>query len=455
MQMERTNERIPATVAVKKNEPKQAGEAPQKWEWVERIVWTKRMLQRLEESQEQTVWFSLWDKVWDGDNLAQACLEVILNKGSAGVDGQSTHELSLKMPEITRQLQQELKSGVYKPLPVKRVWIDKLGSAEKRPLGVPACRDRTVQAAIRHVIEPIFERDFAQHSYGFRPGKSAQQALARVEELMRKGKTWIVDADLKSYFDTIPQEKLIEQVRHRVVDGRVIELLEAYLKAGVMEAGKGWQPTEQGTPQGSIISPMLANIYLNPLDHLMEQEGYDMVRYADDFVVLCQSREEAEKALAKITQWTEQAGLKLHPVKTRLVDASQKGGFDFLGYHFESYQNGSGKKWPRKKSMIKFRQSIREKTRRMSGESMQEIINEINPKIRGWYGYFKNSIPIALSGADGFIRRRLRSIQRWRHKRKGISKGREKPEYPNTYFEKLGLFCMEIAQRLVCNPANH
>ena len=455
MQMEQTNERTPAAVAAEKSEPKQAGEAPQQWEWVERSVWTVSMLQRLEESQVQTKWFSLWDKVWAGDNLAQACLEVIRNKGSAGVDGQGTHELALKMPEITRQLQQELKSGVYKPLPVKRVWIDKLGSAEKRPLGVPACRDRTVQAAIRHVIEPIFERDFAQHSYGFRPGKSAQQALARVEELMTRGKTWIVDADLKSYFDTIPQEKLIEQVRRRVVDGRVIELLEAYLKAGVMEAGKGWQPTEQGTPQGSIISPMLANIYLNPLDHLMEQQGYDMVRYADDFVVLCQSREEAEKALAKITQWTEQAGLKLHPVKTRLVDASQKGGFDFLGYHFESYQNGSGKKWPRKKSMIKFRQSIREKTRRMSGESMQEIINEINPKIRGWYGYFKNSIPKALTGADGFIRRRLRSIQRWRHKRKGLSKGREKPEYPNTYFEKLGLFCMEIAQRQVCNPANH
>jgi RNA-directed DNA polymerase len=272
---------------------------------------------------------------------------------------------------------------------------------------------------------------------------------------MRKGKTWIVDADLKSYFDTIPQEKLIGEVRRRVVDGRVIELLEAYLKAGVMEAGKGWQPTEQGTPQGSIISPMLANIYLNPLDHLMEQEGYDMVRYADDFVVLCQSREEAEKALAKITQWTEQAGLKLHPVKTRLVDASQKGGFDFLGYHFESYQNGSGKKWPRKKSVLKFRQSIREKTRRMSSESMQEIVNEINPKIRGWYGYFKNSIPSALRGIDGFIRRRLRSIQRWRHKRKGLSKGRENPEYPNTYFEELGLFCMEMAQRQACNPTDH
>ena len=160
-------------------------------------------------------------------------------------------------------------------------------------------------------------------------------------------------------------------------------------------------------------------------------------------------------ALAKITQWTEQAGLKFHPVKTRLVDASQKGGFDFLGYHYERCQNGSVPKCPRKKSVLKFRQSIREKTRRMSSESMQDIVNEINPKIKGWYGYFKNSISSALRGADGFIRRRLRSIQRWRHKRKGLSKGRENPEYPNRYFEELGLFCMETAQRQVCNPTDH
>jgi RNA-directed DNA polymerase len=433
-------------VAAEKSEPKQAGEALQKWEWVERSVWTVSMLQRLEESQVQTKWFSLWDKVWAGDNLAQACLEVIRNKGSAGVDGQGTHELALKMPEITRQLQQELKSGVYKPLPVKRVWIDKLGSAEKRPLGVPACRDRTVQAALRHVIEPIFERDFAQHSYGFRPGKSAQQALARVEELMTRGKTWIVDADLKSYFDTIPQEKLMGQVRHRVVDGRVIDLLEAYLKAGVMEAGKGWQPTEKGTPQGSIISPMLANIYLNPLDHLMEQEDYDMVRYADDFVVLCQSREEAEKALAKITQWTEQAGLKLHPVKTRLVDASQKGGFDFLGYHFEQYRPGGGKKWPRQKSQQKLREGLRAKLPRSRSGSMGQIVAEINPVLRGWYGYFKYSLPSAMQRVDEWVRERTRHILRRRHKRRGLVRGRERTEYGVAWFAERGLFSLKNAQ---------
>lgn len=450
MRMEQTNESKPAAVAGE-SQPKQAGETHDRWKWVEQSVWTRSMLQRLDKSQDQTVWFSLWDKVWNQDNLAQAALEVILNKGSAGVDGQSTQELALKLTGTIQKLQRELQSGSYEPLPVKRTWIDKPGTTEKRPLGVPATRDRVVQAALRHVLEPIFERDFTHHSYGFRPGKSAQQAIRRVEELLQRGKTWIVDADLKGYFDSIPQDKLIEQVRRRVADGRVINLLEAYLKAGVMEKGIGWQATVQGTPQGSVISPLLANIYLNPLDHLMEQGGYDMIRYADDFVVLCQTQEEATEILTKITQWTEQAGLKLHPVKTRIVDASQKGGFDFLGYHFERYQNGGGKKWPRKKSMLKLRQAIREKTRKLNGSSMPQIIHNINPTLRGWFAFFKLSIPSAMREADGFTRQRLRSILRRRQKRKGICKGRENPEYPNLYFENLGLFCMEKAQIQGCN----
>jgi RNA-directed DNA polymerase len=437
----------PATVAANPCEPKQAGEAHhEKWIWVERSVWTKSMLQRLDQSQDQTKWFSLWDKVWAEENLSQACLEVILNKGSAGVDGQSTHQIAREFNTAVEELQSELKSGSYKPLPAKRVWIEKIGSKDLRPLGVPAVRDRIVQAALRHVLEPIFERDFGQYSYGFRPGKSAHQALGRVEELLKEGKVWIVDADLKSFFDTIPQQKMMNLVRQRVADGRIINLLEAYLKAGVMEKGKGWQPTQEGTPQGSVISPLMANLYLNPLDHLMEQGGYKMVRYADDFVVLCQSREEAMEALNQITQWTEQAGLKLHPDKTRLVDASQKGGFDFLGYHFERYQNGSGKKWPRKKSMNKLRETIREKTGRRRSKSMKNIIKEINPTIRGWYAYFKQCMPLTLRAVDGFIRQRLRSIIRYRNKRRGIVKGRENAEYPNCYFEKLGLFCMEQAR---------
>jgi RNA-directed DNA polymerase len=213
------------------------------------------MLDRLAQSEEQTVWYSLWDKVWAKDNLDQAVLEVILNQGSAGVDGQTTTQLMKHWSETVAWLQQELCAGRYRPRPALRVWIDKLGSSDKRPLGIPVVRDRVVEAALRHVLEPIFERDFAEHSYGFRPGRSAQQALGQLEQWLREGYTWVVDADLKSYFDTIPQEPLLELVRRRIADGKIITLVNALLKAGVMERGKGWQPTERGTPQGAVISP--------------------------------------------------------------------------------------------------------------------------------------------------------------------------------------------------------
>lgn len=433
--------------AKREHEPKQAEEARGRWGWVERSVWTDRMLQRLEQSQAQTVWFSLWDKVWAENNLHQGCLEVIMKRGSGGVDGQSTQQFQAEWGEQISRLQEELRRGHYRPLPVKRVWIDKLGSTEKRPLGVPAVRDRVVQAALRHVLEPIFERDFAAQSYGFRPGKSAQQALQRVEELLRNGHCWIVDADLKSYFDTIPQERMLAKVKRRVADGRIIELLEAYLRAGVMESGKGWQPTEAGTPQGAVISPMLANLYLNDLDHQMAQSGMEMVRYADDFVVLCRNEAEAQAALAKIQGWVEEAGLNLHPTKTRVVNAAEPGGFDFLGYHFERYRDGSGKKWPRKKSLLKLRQTIREKTGRLRSQSLETIITEINPTLKGWYAYFRASLPTALEAVDGWVRRRLRSIVRFRRGRRGISKGRENAELTNQWFAARGLFSLAEAQR--------
>ena len=183
------------------------------------------------------------------------------------------------------QLQQELRRGSYRPQPARRAWIPKLGSTELRPLGIPAVRDRVVQTAMLAVLEPIFERDFAEQSYGFRPGRGSLQALERVESLLQSGHTWVVDADLKAYFDTIPHERLLALVGQRIADGKVLGLLERYLKAGVMASGKEWQPSEQGTPQGAVISPLLANVYLNPLDHQMAGEGYQMVRYADDFVV--------------------------------------------------------------------------------------------------------------------------------------------------------------------------
>jgi RNA-directed DNA polymerase len=240
---------------------------------------------------------------------------------------------------------------------------------------------------------------------------------------------------------------MLAKVKQRVADGRIIDLLEDYLKAGVMESGKGWQPTGAGTPQGAVISPLLANLYLNELDHLMAQCGMEMVRYADDFVVLCRNEAEAGAALAKIQSWVEAAGLKLHPTKTRVVNASEPGGFDFLGYHFERYQNGSGKKWPRKKSLLKLRQSIREKTGRLRSQSLETIIAEINPTLKGWYAYFKASLPTALDGVDGWVRRRLRSLVRYRRGRRGISKGRENAELTNQWFAARGLFSLAEAQR--------
>ena len=425
--------------------PKQAGETPSQRDWVERCVWTERRLQRLAQSQEQTVWFSLWDKVWQAANLNQAVLEVILKRGSAGVDGQTTRQFSEQWTPEVQRLPTELRTGQYQPHPAKRVWIDKPGSTEQRPLGIPAVRDRVVQAALRHVLEPIFERDFAAHSYGFRPGKSAQQALERVENLLNDGHPWIVDADLKGYFDSIPQTRLMELVGRRIADGGVKDLRWQYLAAGVMESGKGWQPTGSGTPQGSVISPLLANLHLNPLDHEMARRGWSMVRYADDFIVLCRNREDAQRALEQIQDWVREAGLQLHPTKTRLVDASQPGGFDFLGYHFERYREGQGKKWPRKKSLQQLRDRIRAKTSRWRAGSMEAIIAELNPTLKGWYGYFRHSIPSTFQAVDGWVRRRLRSIQRCRWKRKGLSRGRENTEMTNQWFAERGLFSMALA----------
>ena len=442
-------ENQPATVAgagASPAFPKQAGDTPAPWAWVERSIWTERMLKRLAQSPAQTVWFSLWDKVWHPANLDGAILKVILNRGSAGVDGQTTGQLKADWARQRDQLQQELRGGSYRPQPAKRQWIPKPGSPELRPLGIPAVRDRVVQTALRAVLEPIFERDFAAQSYGFRPGRGCLPALARVESLLQSGHTWVVDADLKAYFDTIPHYRLMALVRQRVADGKVLELLERYLAAGVMESGKGWQPSEQGTPQGAVISPLLANLYLNPLDHLMAGKGWEMVRYADDFVVCARTEAEARAALAEMGDWVKAAGLTLHPVKTRIVNAAAKGGFDFLGYHFEQYREGGGKKWPRAKSQQKLRERLRAKLPRGRSGSIPQIMREIRPILRGWYGYFKYSVPSAMQRVDEWVRERTRHILRRRHKRQGMVKGRERTEYPMAWFAAQGQFSLKNAQ---------
>jgi RNA-directed DNA polymerase len=424
---------VPATA-------QQGGEIRARWAWVEPAVWTERMLATLETGIEGGKWFRLIDKVWSAKNLAGSLQKVVAKGGSAGIDNQSARAVQEHQEQTIRKLEQELRTDQYQPQAVKRVWIPKPGSQEKRPLGVPTVRDRIVQGAVLQVIEPIFEREFAAQSYGFRPGKGCKDALRRVDELLRSGNHWVVDADLKSYFDTIPHEGLMERVGEKIADGKVLNLIEGMLQAGVMDSVAGWQATRQGSPQGAVISPLLSNIYLNGLDWKMTREGFEMVRYADDFVVLCRSQEEAQKALAQISQWIEENGLKLHPSKTRLVDASQRGGFDFLGYHFER-----GKKWPRKKSLDKLKDTVRSKTRRNNGRSMKAICEDLNLTLKGWFEYFKHSAPHVLESIDGYVRGRLRSILRRRRKRKGRAKGLDQYRWPNNFFSAVGLFSLKQA----------
>jgi len=389
-------------------------------------------------------WYSLIDKLYPETTLRAAFKAVATNRGAAGVDHVSIEHYAETLDANLARLSEALRTGTYRPQAIRRHYIPKPGSQEKRPLGIPTIQDRVVQTALRMVLEPIFERDFAQQSYGFRPQLGCKDALRRVDELLRAGYDHVVDADLKSYFDTIPKDRLLALVAGKVADRRILGLVQAFLEQSVLEDAREWVP-EQGTPQGAVISPLLSNIYLDPLDHLMAEQGFEMVRYADDFVVLCRTPEDAAAALTVVKDWTASAGLTLHPVKTRLVDA-RTDGFDFLGYHFEA-----GQKWPREKSLAKFKDTVRAKTKRTIGRSLAMVIDSLNPTLRGWFEYFKHSRQRTFGTLDGWIRRRLRSLLRKQQKLRGIAKvhGADQTRWPNAFFADHGLFSLQKAHASV------
>lgn len=409
----------------------------------EPVVWTDSMLQALVDGVKGGKWHSLIDKVWRKETLERAFERVKANDGAPGVDHQTIEDYERHLDANLDRLSSELQDGTYEPGAVRRTWIPKPGRAEERPLGIPTVEDRIVQMACHIVLEPVFESDFAEQSYGFRPGRGAKDALRRVHELLKDGKVWVVDADLKSYFDTIPHDQLMEQVEEKVSDSSVLELIRSFLEQEVVDGDEKWQP-EKGTPQGGVISPLLANIYLDPLDHLMAEEGYEMIRYADDFVIVCDSREEAKEALEDVQEWTDANGLKLHPDKTQLVDARSDEGFTFLGYQFHK-----GLKEPRDKAKRKFKDEIRARTKKTDGRSLEAIIEDVNDVSEGWFEYFKHSFWNVFATMDGFVRKRLRAIQRHRQGISGTTNGYDSRRWPNAFFASRGLFSMEKAREAI------
>lgn len=432
---------------------KREREVDARWAWTEPAVWTERMVDALERGVKGGKWHSLIDKVWAERTLSAAWRRVEGNGGSNGVDGERIRDFRRQAEKNLAMISQRLQSNQYEPMAIRRVYIQKLGSRELRPLGIPTIKDRVVQTALRSVIEPIFERDFSENSYGFRPGRSTKDALRRVDGLLKEGKTWVVDVDITRYFDTIPHAMLMEEVARGIADGRVLELIERYLKQGVLETTpSAVTEPEKGTPQGAVISPLLANLYLHPVDVEMAMQGYTMVRYVDDCVVLCTTREEAERALEQIRMLMSARGLTLHPEKTKLIDALAPGGFDFLGYHFEQ-----GKRTPRQKSLRKFKDAIRARTRRANGYSLARIIEMLNEVLPGWFEYFKHCGARVYRTLDAWIRRRLRSILRARRGGRGISRGRDHQRWPVAYFQQMGLFTMAEAHALLIHSlhGNH
>ncbi len=373
---------------------------------------------------------SLIDKVYKRKNLEMAWERVQANRGSGGVDGQSLEAFGQRLGSELNQLQTELKEDAYQPQPVRQVQIPKAGKpGEFRTLGIPTIYDRVCQQALLNRMEPIFEPVFDDANFGYRRGRSTKDALRKVWKEIQGGREWIVDADLKDFFGSVDHEKLLTLVAQRVADGRVLRLIKAMLKAGSYGRGRLF-PSERGTPQGGVVSPLLSNILLTPFDREMRRRGYQLTRYADDWVITCKSVAEARAAVAAALRILKQLGVVLHPQKTRIVHVQH--GFEFLGYMIKrgkalrlpaskirsQARSGALYAYPREKSVCRFKDQVRQRTKRRVPLRTRELIAELNPVLRGWGEYYKRAhVRKLFHQLDGWVRRRIWShrFKRWRN----------------------------------------
>src|SRR6266566_2264027 len=347
---------------------------------------------------------SLIDKVYQRKNLEMAWEMVKANRGSGGVDGQSLAGFAAQLDQQLDRLQSELKEDVYRPRPVRQVQIPKAGKpGEFRTLGIPTIYDRVCQQALLNRLEPIFEPVFDEANFGYRRGRSTKDAMRKVWKEIQSGREWIVDADLKDFFGSVDHEKLLTLVAQRVADGRVLRLIKTMLKAGSYGKGRLF-PTERGTPQGGVVSPTLSNILLTPFDREMRLRGYQLTRYADDWVITCKSAAEARAAVEAAGRILKQLGVELHPQKTRIVHVRE--GFEFLGYKIKRGQRklhlpasqirsqarqGALYAYPKEKSIGRFMDQVRQRTKRLRPLKTTELIAELNPLLRGWGEYYKRA----------------------------------------------------------------
>jgi len=415
-------------------------------------------------SERKRKWYSLYDKVYAFANLWEAWQKVKENHGSAGIDRMTVKRFDEDAYARIEHLQTDLRNKTYRPRPVRRVFIPKSDGGE-RPLGVPTVQDRIVQQALLQILGPIFEAKFSSRSHGFRPERGCATALEVVDQAVRHGYEWVVDADIKAFFDTVDHNKLINSINEEISDGSVLQLIGRILKAGVIHPEvDDVEPTDLGTPQGGPISPLLANIYLHHFDVKMAEAKFGLVRYADDFVIFARSKEQAEAALQLARQVLEgELDLTLHPEKTRVVSVTQ--GFEFLGFHyFRSLKTGNMLKLVRRKSVQRFRDAIRQRTPRLKtqrrvkpknitlnrlkkNKRLTELIRHVNQHLRGWHGYFRTvwSDYEPFPTFDYFVRSRVRASITGR-----VGAGWWLQRIPNAALKELGLLSIEDLHRKYC-----